>query len=70
MDIIPAIIEKRQQPTWVVAFGAAVREMVANGDVDYEHAAQEAEQWTFSDAYRAGFAAGADWYATHDHYSR
>jgi hypothetical protein len=65
-EIIPASIEKAQQPTWVVAFGAAVHDGVANGvdSIDYEWAAREAEDWTYSDAYRAGFAAGADWYAT------
>lgn len=65
-EIIPTSIEKIQQPTWVVAFGDAVRDGVENGfdSIDYEWAAQEAEHWTYSDAYRAGFAAGADWYAT------
>jgi len=68
--LIPGIIEKRQQPTWVVGFGAAVRELCAEGDVDHEHAAREAEQWTFSDAYSAGFMAGADWYRTLHHTPR
>jgi hypothetical protein len=63
--IDPAFIAKvdtRQAPTYVAAFGAAVREGIENGDVDYVAAAVEAGNWTFTEVYIAGFAAGADWY--------
>jgi len=59
--IIPESIIPAAQSTFVVGFGDAVREHAENGDVDREHAAVEAEQWTFSNVYRAGFEAGAAW---------
>ncbi len=65
--IDPAFIERvdtRQAPTYVVGFGDGVRSALENGvdAVDYVRAAIEAQQWTFTETYRAGFNAGADWY--------
>lgn len=65
--IDPAFIaktDKRQAPTFVVGFGDGVRSAVENGvdAVDYEWGAREAAQWSYDEAYLAGFRAGADWY--------
>jgi hypothetical protein len=52
---------EREQATFVVGFGDAVRQYVENGDVDQAEAEREAEQWSYSETYILGFTKGARW---------